>query len=221
LGNFDVTHNTTFGMLAMVEAQKDGFYIILVDTEKKFSLDRFEKMGGNPKEVLCVFPDNLEEGFVGVEETVNVVLHEDPGAKILILYDSLGGTPSRAETEVEADQTIQLATAAKVIKRWLRTFVQKIAKNNICMIFINQVYANIGSHGYSNSGGEGAEFFASVIMQLFRTGNYMCQVQGKKMLAGIDSIAKITKNHLLQGESAPKEVKFRVKAYTIESLEKE
>ena len=91
---------------------------------------------------------------------------------------------------------------------------------NDIRIFINQVYANIGSHGYSNSGGEGAEFFSSVIMQLFRVGHYYTQVKGKKMHSGIDSIAKITKNHLLQGDKAPKEVKFRVKAYTIESLEK-
>jgi len=49
---------TTFGMLAMVEAQR-GYYdadvkyieepinIILIDTECKFSINRFKKMGGN------------------------------------------------------------------------------------------------------------------------------------------------------------------------------
>lgn len=208
---------TTLAMMAMIQAQKDGFYVILVDTEKKFSIERYEKMGGSPKDINAIFPANLEEAFVAIDEHTNLILAYDSEARILIVFDSLGGTPSQAETEADADQSIQLATAAKVIGRFLRIFVQKLYRSNITLLFINQVYANIGSHGYSNKGGDSPEFFSSAIMQLTRTGDYTRVVKGEKVNDGIYVKAKITKNHLRQGVE-PQFVTFRVRPYSIEDM---
>jgi len=210
---------TTLAMLAMIEAQKKGCYVILVDTEKKFSMERYEKMGGNPGEINAVFPTNLEEAFVGIDEYVNIIFSHDPDAKIFIAFDSLGGTPSQAESEADMDEKTQLATAAKVIARWLRVFVQKLYNSNVTLLFINQTYAKIGGHGYGNKGGDAAEYFSSVIIQLARVSDYVRIVKGERIKDGIVVKARMTKNHLRSGLE-PESVQFRVRSYHIEDLTK-
>jgi len=207
---------TTLGMLAMIEAQKDGCYVILVDTEKKFSKTRFEKMGGDYKDLVVISAGTIEEGFLGLEETLKIIYHEDRDAKTLIVWDSLGGTPANAESEADADEKLQLALAAKVIKRNLRVFVPAwLNRYNIAMIIINTTYQNIGSVGRSNSGGDGLEFASAIIMQLGRVGFLKKQVKGEQVLYGITSRANVTKNHLQDGEITIKELRFNVLAYGV------
>jgi len=210
---------TTLAMLAMIQAQKDGLYVVLVDTEKKFSMERYEKMGGKPGDINAIFPPNLEQAFVGIDEYINIIFAHDPNAKIFIAFDSLGGTPSQVETEADMDEKTQLASAAKVIARWLRVFVQKLYNSNITLLFINQTYAKIGGHGYGNKGGDAAEYFSSVIIQLARVSDYIRMVKGERIKDGIVVKARMTKNHLRSGLE-PESVQFRVRSYFIEDLTK-
>jgi len=223
---------TTLGMLAMIDAQK-GYYdkdfkyieepinIILVDTEGKFSVTRFIKMGGNPEKLFKIGALTLEDAFFGLEETLNLIYTEEPDAKTLIVFDSLGGTPSLAEADAAADEKIQLATAAKVIKRNLRVMVPRwIDKHDIALMIINTNYANIGSVGRSNSGGDGAEFASAIIMQLSRVADITFDQGGQKMLKGIKSVARITKNHMQTDEYALKEINFEIYAYDIKTADK-
>ena len=209
---------TTLGMLALVEAQKKGYIGILVDTEKKFDFERFRKMGGNPEELGKIVGETIEDGFVGLNTWLETIYSQDSESKVFIVWDSIGGTPTKAEIQAEADESIQLATAAKVIKKNLRVFVQRFSTQNIGMLMINQMYANIGSHGYTNSGGDGPDYYSTIILQLQRVGHYQVQEKGIKYKAGIDTMATVTKNHLLRGEKTLYKVKFRVKAYEVEKL---
>lgn len=206
---------TTLGMLALIEAQKKDYYTILVDTEKKFDFDRMKRMGGDPNGILKVLATTIEDGFVGLDTFINTIFSQDPDGKVFIVWDSIGGTPTKAEAQADADESIQLATAAKVIKRNLRVFVQKFDKHQIGMLMINQMYANIGSHGYTNSGGEGVDYFSALIIQLSRISHYIVQEKGQQYKAGIDTQATVTKNHLIRGEKTLYRAKFRVKAYEI------
>lgn len=210
---------TSCAMKAMVQAQQESRYVILVETEGKFSVNRFKGMGGDPDEIMLVNATTLEQGYLGLEEYLNVIYSEDPDAYVFIVWDSLGGTPSEAEQNADADQTIQLATAAKVIKRELRKIVPKwIDQKNIAMLIINQNYANIGSHGRSNSGGDGAEYFSSIIIQLSRTGDLTKTVKGEKVKYGIKTKGKVTKNHVFDGETTLDHLEFIITAYDIDFL---
>lgn len=223
---------TTFGMLAMLEAQKGYFdedqnyveepidAIILVDTEGKFSKLRFKKMGGDPEKILKLGANTLEEAFFMLTEAFNQIFAMKADAKVLVVFDSLGGTPSEAEAGADADESIQLATAAKVIKRNLRVIVPKyVDKRNVLMLVINTNYANIGSVGRSNSGGDGLEFASAAIMQLGRIGDITETKGGKTIQTGIKSRLNVTKNHLQTKEYAVKKVDFEVYAYEVKAAD--
>lgn len=220
---------TTLGMLAMVEAQKgyfnedleyvesDEVVILFVDTEKKFSMKRFAKMGGDPERIFKISCTSLEQAFFGIFQTLDVVYAQKPDAKVLLVFDSIGGTPSEAEANAEADESIQLATAAKVIKRNLRILVTRFFDDkDITGVFINTNYANIGSHGRSNHGGDGLEYASAAIVQLSRTGDITEERGGMVVSTGINSRLNVTKNHLQTKDVAVKRVDFKVFAYEVE-----
>lgn len=206
---------SSLGMLALKEAQNKDYYAILIDTEKKFDTERFEKMGGKPEDLLKVSATTIEDCFVGIDEYLEKILEHDKKANVFIVWDSIGGTPSKAESEIQADQSLQLATAAKVIKRGLRILVQKFDTYNIGLLLVNQSYMNIGSVGRSNAGGEGVDYFSSVIIQLSRKGHVIIMEDKEKYKAGVDVVATVTKNHLSQGEKTLYKSDFRVRAYDI------
>lgn len=211
---------TTLGMLALVEAQRRGYYPILVDTEKKFDFDRYDKMGGNAKNLIKVMPSTIEDGFLGLNEYLNAIYGQDPSAKSFVVWDSMGGTPSKAEREADADETTQLATAAKVIKKNLRVFVQDFDYRQCGMLMINQMYANIGSHGYSSSGGEGVDFFSAIILQMIRMKHFTVQSGGQKYKTGVESRVTAVKNHLMRGDKVLYQTSMRIKAYSVEAITK-
>jgi len=225
---------TTLAMLAMKDAQKGHFNtnqeyveeainVVMADTEGKFSKIRFQKMGGNDEQILKLVPTTLEEMFVGIDESLSIIYADPKNAKekTLVIVDSLGGTPSGAEAEADGDESIQLATAAKVIKRNLRVFVTKwLSKYDISMIVINTNYANIGSVGRSNSGGDGLEFASAFIMQLSRVSNLTYKEGEKTIQEGIVTRASVTKNHLQTDATALKDIQYEVYAYDVKGLNK-
>lgn len=224
---------TTFGMLCMVAAQKgyydkdmkyvaEGINIILVDTEKKFSKTRFIKMGGDPKKLFKVDATTLEDAYFGINQTLFVIYEADPNAKVLIVFDSLGNTPANAEAEAEADESVQMAVAAKINNRNIRSLVARyFSKKDIMCIFINQNYANMGSPGKTNKGGQGVDFACSNILQFSRVANIVTEnAAGEKVAEGITSRIVATKNHTQVSETSLYEIKVDIYAYEVKGLTK-
>lgn len=211
---------TTALMEALVEAQRAGFYALLGETEKKFSENRFKRMGGNPEQLMVVNASTLEQLFDGLNGYLEVIYASDPDATVFVGIDSIGGTPSAKEAEADAEDTLQLAIAAKVIKRNMRTFVTRwLDTKNVSLLVINQNYANIGSHGRSNSGGDGLEYAAALIIQLSRVSDLTKTVKGEKVKFGIVTKAKVTKNHLMQGDYTIDNMEFAVTALGIDFVD--
>jgi RecA/RadA recombinase len=219
-------------MLSLIEAQKGyldqkgqfidgGVTVILVDTEKKFSKERFEHMGGDSEKLLLIDADTLEEAFFALDETLKVIFSTDDDSKVLIVFDSIGGTPAMAEAGSSADETLQLAIPAKVIKRNLRVFVPKwLSNHDVAMIVINTNYANIGSVGRSNSGGDGLEFASAFIIQLSRVKDLLCTENNIRKVKGIVSRASVTKNHLQNSAVTVKSLDFEIYAYEVKLIDK-
>ena len=208
---------TSLSMHAMVEAQKAGYQVVSVDTEGKFSKDRFIKMGGNPEEVLNGRVSTLEEAYDFIFNSLDVIFSENPDAYVFISFDSLGNTPSETQSETDPNDTMQMAIPPKINKRNLNVLVPKyIDKKNICMMIINTNYANIGSMGRKEHGGEAAQYASSIMLQLSRVSDICKMVNGQRMKEGIETKAVVVKNHIQQGDLTLKDIRFVVKAYTIE-----
>ena len=189
---------TTVAMHGMVEAQNQGFNVVLIDTEHKFNMKRFANMGGDVTNVLPVKAYSLEEGFDAVDRLMEHYEKVTPGVPVFFLWDSLGMTPTEEEMNGDA-RKITVASAAKVIKKNIRRQVAKFNKANAAMVFINHIYDNINAM-FGNStkgyGGNGAYFASVLVLEVQRIGDWYSTVNKKKKVHGLKAGIKCTKNHL-------------------------
>lgn len=203
------TGKTTIAMHALVEAQEMGFNVVVIDTEHKFNKKRLANMGCDVTNVLFLTCYSLEEGFDAIDRT-SVMFEKVNGQPTLFLWDSLGMTPTEAELKGDA-YAITVASAAKVIKKNLRRQVAKIAKKDIGIVFINHVYDNINAM-FGNStkgyGGNGAYFAAVLVLEVAKIGQWHVQRNKKKVVLGLKSKVKCTKNHMSAEQGKVAEIKI-------------
>ena len=195
-GNTD-SGKTSFTIEAMKCAQEQGVNVILVDTEKKTTSRRLTQWGVDPDRVARVQPEYLEQAYDGIDQWINYIKDADPDSKILVIFDSVGNTPSMKEVENDVDDTLQLGLAAKTNKRGMRRLVPKLKQDNIAMLLINQTYDNIASPGKTNAGGKAMDFFSCLTYQTARKGWLEKTVKGEKKRIGAKVRWTLYKNHLI------------------------
>lgn len=212
---------SSHAMAFMKEAQDKGHIVILWDAENKFSAARFDKyFKGDSNQLLVVTSKVILSGGDLVSSYVRSALKEYPDRKVLIVWDSVGGTLSTAEDVKNLRESRQMAIAAKengqVLHAWVNLMEEfknrETNEERIGGLLINQTYANIGSVGQKESGGQKVEYYSSIILQLTRKGDLNKQRDGIKRKVGILTRAKVKKNHLFDGEDSIAELDLEVTA---------
>lgn len=202
----------------MAWAQKQGVYVVLWDTEKKFDKVRFEKhFGGNAAELNIVSTTMIRKGAGAMLKYVRTIKEVDPNARILLVHDSVGGSVSRARVEREIDDEKNPQPGSEAVENsdYMRHIIANIDKypSSICLLLLNQMTMKIGPMpGKSRSGGEKISFHASMIIEMTRVQDLTKVVKGVKVKEGIISRAKIAKNHLSQSDLSVQEMRVKITA---------
>lgn len=221
---------STHAMQFMKLAQDQNILVILLDSENKFSLKRFNnKFGGNSDELIIISSKMILEGADEVEKVVTAAKEQDIECRILIVVDSIGGSLAKNEGEDSLDNSKQMASAAKENGTFMRGIVRLMEKyknretneENICALLINQSYANIGAPGQKEAGGQKVEYFSSIILQLTRKSDLTKIKDGVKRKIGIVTRAKVKKNHLFDGDDSIAELDLVITAGGIDLLSKQ
>lgn len=208
----------------MAWAQKQGCYVILWDTEKKFDKVRFEKhFGGNADEILTVSTTIIRKGAGAVFKFIRTITESDPNARILVVHDSVGGSVSRARADRELDDERNAQPGSEAVENsdYMRHVIAHFDKNQgqIAWLLINQMTQKIGPMpGKSRSGGEKISFHSSMIVEMTRVSDQTKVTKGVKVKTGIISRAKIAKNHLGMSENSVHEMRVAVDASGWHSL---
>lgn len=219
---------STTAMDFMKAAQDDGHIVILWDTEGKFAKDRFDKkFNGDSEQLLISQSRVILEGSDQIIFLVREALAAYPDKKVLVVWDSVGGTLSSSENEKDNRESMQMAQAAKENGRVMRSLVslmeecknKETAEEKIAILLINQSYMNIGSVGSQESGGQKVAFHSSLIVQLTRKADLYRVKDKVKRKIGILSRAKVKKNHLFDGEDSVAELDLMVTASGIKLSE--
>ena len=216
-GSPDAGKSTIAGEF-MAAAQKQGCYVILWDTEKKFDAVRFDQhFGGNHTELNIVATTIIRKGAGAVFKYINTILGVDPNARILVVHDSVGGSVSRARSERELDDEKNSQPGSEAVENsdYMRHIVAYFDKypGQIAYLLINQMTMKIGPMpGKSRSGGEKISFHSSMIIEMSRVQDLKKTVKGIIVKTGIISRAKIAKNHLSQSENSVHEMRVKVDA---------
>ena len=213
------TGKSTFAGETMASAQKAGMQVILFDSEDKFDAARFkEQFGGNPSELLMIKTNEILKGGELARRYITAVKEQDENAKILFVWDSVGGSQSRAHAERELDNEkhAQPGQDAKENGSVMKTLVALINKypDSIAVYLANQTYAKIGfmQKGDATSGGTKVEYHSSFIVMLKRIKVLTKVVKGVVNKYGIISRATVTKNHLSPGQTSVHQLDFEIGA---------
>lgn len=213
------TGKSTFCGQLMASAQKSGHIVILFDSEDKMDAARFDThFGGKSSEILLVKTNEILQGGEKVRKLILAVKERYPEAKILFVWDSVGGSQSRshAERELDSEKHGQPGQDAKENGQVMKMLVALINKypDSIAVVLANQVYARIGyaQHGNQESGGKKVEFHSSLIIRLARVKTLTKTVKGRKVKYGCLTKATVAKNHLSQGEQSLHELVFEITA---------
>lgn len=202
----------------MAEAQKQGVYVVLWDTEKKFDKVRFEShFGGQASDVNIVATTIIRKGAGAIFKYITTIMDLDKNARILVVHDSVGGSVSRARAERELDDERNTQPGSEAVENsdYMRHIIAFFDKypGQIAWLLINQMTMKIGPMpGKSRSGGEKISFHSSMIVEMTRVQDLTKVTKGVKVKTGIISRAKIAKNHLSQSENSVHEMRVQVDA---------
>lgn len=217
-GAYDSGKSTVAGEF-MASAQKQGVYVILGDSEKKFDKIRFEKhFGGDSADLLVVQSTMIRKLAGGMIKYINTIKEADKNAKILLVHDSVGGSVSRsrAERDIDDEKSNQPGSEAVENSDYMKHIVSMMDKypGSITLLLINQMTDKIGfgAKGQSRSGGHKISFHSSMIIEMKKIKTLTKTVKGVETKVGIVSSAKIEKNHLSQTENSVNKMNIGVNA---------
>lgn len=209
---------STWAAESMVSAQTQATQVILWDSEDKFDANRLTLMGGDPKKVLLIKTNEILKGAELARRYVTAIKDQDEKAKVLFVWDSVGGSQSRSHAEkiLDDEKHAQPGQDAKENGMVMKMLVALINKypDTIAVYLSNQTYAKIGfmMHGDAASGGRKIEYHSSFIVMLKQIKTLKRQIKGVQIKEGIISRATVIKNHLTQAETSVHQLDFKVTA---------
>jgi recombination protein RecA len=155
---------TLLTLHAIAERQAMGGRAAFIDAEHAFDPDWAGKIGVNVDDLIFSQPATGEDAFDILETLVN------SGAVDIIVVDSIAAMIPRKELEGDfGDATMGLH--ARLMSQGMRKVTGAIQKNNVTVIFINQVRSKIGVvFGSPNvtTGGNAMKYYASIRLEIAR-----------------------------------------------------
>lgn len=212
------TGKTFLTLNACREAQKMGYNIIYMDSEAAVDEDTIKNFGVNPDAFRyqpISTPQEVRHFVANLCDTLKKV--KDKGnelPKIMLVLDSLGNLATNKERgDAMSGNDKKDMTKQQELRSLFRVITTDLAEMKIPFIFTNHTYASIGSFipGQTISGGGGAIYNASVILQLSKAGLKEGAVgaNGYAMKTGIVVTSKPAKNRFAR----PLPVKFHISFY--------
>ena len=157
---------TTLALHVVAEAQKAGGSCAYIDAEHALDVGYAGKLGVKAEEVLISQPDHGEQALEITDTLVR------SGALDVIVVDSVAALVPRSELEGDMGEP-QMGLQARLMSQALRKLVSTISRSRTLVIFINQIRMKIGvmfGSPETTTGGNALKFYASVRMDIRRTG---------------------------------------------------
>ncbi|MCL2851272.1 MAG: recombinase RecA [Firmicutes bacterium] len=185
---------TTVSLHIIASAQKMGLTCAFIDAEHALDPIYAEKLGVKVNELILSQPDSGEQALDIVEKLIS------SGVIDFVVIDSVAAlTPLR---EIEGDiGDAHVGLQARLMSQALRKLTPLAHKTDCGIFFINQLREKIGvmMPGQSNEttpGGKALKFYASVRLDVRRTGSLKETKDGKEELIGNKTKVKVVKNKL-------------------------
>lgn len=192
------TGKTSLSVLAMKQAQEQGHIVIYVETEQSTSPEALNKSQIAPEGIITIRSNIVEHIYDNISAMLEGIRDDYPDEKVLLVIDSYGQTISMRDSEMKfSEQSAKVGGASKINRMGLEMLIAKMEEQAIALLIVNYNYANIGSVGRTEAGGNALYFHSKVILQSSRVSDYIKTVKGEKVKAGVDVRWKVKKNRYL------------------------
>jgi recombination protein RecA len=184
---------------ALAETQKKGGLAVYIDTESATSSEFLTAIGVDLKTMLYVPLETIEEIFETIETIVEQVRKSDKARLVTIVVDSIMGASTKIEMAAEYDKDGYATSKSIILSKAMRKVTNWIARENICLIFTNQLRTKLGvSFGdqWTTAGGKAIPFHASVRLRLKNTGMIKAKVNGVEQVVGSKTNVQVVKNRM-------------------------
>jgi recombination protein RecA len=190
---------TTLTLQAIAEGQKAGKKCAFIDAEHALDPVYAQNLGVNLDDLIVSQPDCGEQAL----EICDMLVRS--GAVDIVIIDSVAALTPKAEIEGEMGQS-HMGLQARMMSQGLRKITAITKENNVLVVFINQIRMKIGvmfGSPETTSGGNALKFFASVRLDIRRTGS---------VKDGDAIIANETKVKVVKNKMAPpfREARFQI-----------
>ncbi|RJP58723.1 MAG: recombinase RecA [Candidatus Auribacter fodinae] len=178
---------TTLALHIVANAQKAGGMAAYIDAEHAVDPAYAKKIGVDVDNLLISQPDCGEDALNIVEMLVK------SNAIDVIVVDSVAALVPKSELEGDIGDSF-MGLQARLMSQALRKITSIVGKSKTCCIFINQVREKIGivyGNPTTTTGGRALKFYASVRLEIKRTGNIKDN-QGN--ITGSRTSVKVAKN---------------------------
>ena len=194
------TAKTVFATHILKEAQAAGHYTMLVDSENAYNPEFAKHLGIDPKKLIYSTPETLEECFQVIEDTVLAIRETDKDTPIVVAYDSIAVSPSKAEYEADnyEGNNMQGAIRAKSTGACLRKINPLMRKHKVALVIINQIRNKVGvmygSPDTMAAGGKSLEYYLGVNLKCISNKTSDLIRNEHKNVTGIQGKVRNTKN---------------------------
>ena len=196
LNGLEGSGKSLIGAHALVSTQKKNGVAVYIDTESAVSPEFLEAIGVDTSKMLYIHLETVEEIFETIETIITKIRESDKDKLVTILVDSLAAASTEVEMDADFNKDGWATSKAIIISKALRKITQMIARQQICLIFTNQLRQKLGvtfGDPWTTSGGKALPFHASTRIRLKNAG----QIKDKSNnTIGIKMKAQVIKNRL-------------------------
>jgi len=177
---------TTLALQVAAECHKNGGSAAFIDAEHALDIGYAEKLGVKVDELIVSQPDTGEQAL----EICDMLVRS--GGVDIVVVDSVAALTPRAEIEGDMGDS-HMGLQARLMSQALRKITGNIKRSNVLVIFINQIRMKIGvmfGNPETTSGGNALKFYASVRLDIRRTG----AIKEGDVIKGNSTRVKVVKN---------------------------
>ena len=181
---------TTLATHIIAEAQKKGGICAFIDAEHAFDADYAANLDVDVETLVIHQPDYGEQALEVAEKLIS------SGAIDVCVIDSVAALTPKKEIDGEMDDS-SMGLHARLMSKALRKLTATTRKNNVLLIFINQLRDKIGvmfGSPETTTGGNALKFYASVRLDVRRSLTAENSVMDGKEKVGNLTTIKVVKN---------------------------
>jgi len=194
------TAKTVFATHILKEAQVKGYYTMLIDSENAYNPEFAKHLGIDPEKLIYAAPQTLEDCFQTIQEAILEIRELDKDTPIVVAYDSIAVSPSKAEFEAEGFEgnNMQGAIRAKSTGACLRKINPILRDKKVALIVINQLRSKVGvmfgDPTTMAAGGKSLDYYLGVNLKCVSNRSKDFIKDERDNIVGIKGVVKNTKN---------------------------